>query len=65
MQKKEEKIGKWKKSNFKKKRKKGKVGKKMQKKKGECTVDYCCNPQYIVWENSDSPTPFRVLFEKY
>ena len=28
-------------------------------------MDYCCNPQCIVWGNSDSPTPFRVLFEKY
>jgi hypothetical protein len=37
----------------------------MQKKKEEYTVDYCCNPQCIVWGNSDSPTPFRVLFEKY
>jgi hypothetical protein len=39
--------------------------KKYKKKKEECTLDYCCNPQYIVWGNSDSSTPFRVLFEKY
>ena len=31
----------------------------MKKKREECTVDYCYNPQCIwVWGNSDFPTPF-------
>jgi predicted histidine transporter YuiF (NhaC family) len=31
----------------------------LKKKREECTVDYCYNPQCIwVWGNSDFPTPF-------
>jgi hypothetical protein len=55
--------------NAKQKRKKGKVGekykrkRKSKKKKEECTVDYCCNPQCIwVWGNSDFPTPFSCMY---
>ena len=38
--------------------------KKVKKKKEECTVDYCCNPQCIwVWGNSDFPTPFSYMYK--
>ena len=48
-----------------KKKKKGESRKKMKKcKKQKCTVDYCCNPQcFVCGGNSDSPTPFRVLYQ--
>jgi hypothetical protein len=37
----------------------------LKKKKEECTVDYCCNPQCIwVWGNSDFPTPFSKKKKK-
>jgi len=50
----------------KKEKKKGKAEKKwknVKKKKEESIVDYCCNPQWFwVWGNSDSPTPFRCMY---
>ena len=48
----------------------GKIIKKYKKIKYECTVDYCCNPQWFwVCGNNNFPTPFSVikknLAEKY
>ena len=54
--------------------KKGKVGKKMKnckkkkrknfkKKREKCTVDYCCDSQYIwVWKNNNFPIPFSFMY---
>jgi hypothetical protein len=35
----------------------------MKKKTEKCTVDYCCDSQYIwVWKNNKFPIPFSFMY---